>query len=277
MTENELRQKACACARSWLGRREADGSFRPIIDTYNSIRPLPGGYRMTYSDPWCAAFVSAVGWAVGLSEIIYPECSCDRMITLYQQHGRWCEDDAYHARPGDVVFYDWQDIGQGDNHGESDHVGLVVEDNGYYLTVIEGNHSDAVGKRTLAIDSQYIRGFGLPDYAAMAAADDGSEPPAVDSLPAPPADPDPEPETCAVTLPVLREGDESDAVRCAQRLLLARGYPCGGSWSWIYQRELPDGEFGPKTASSVRQFQTDKKLPETGKIDSATWAALITT
>ncbi len=43
MTENELRQKVCACARSWLGRREADGSFRPIIDAYNSIRPLLGG------------------------------------------------------------------------------------------------------------------------------------------------------------------------------------------------------------------------------------------
>lgn len=276
MTEDELRQKICACARSWLGRREADGSFRPIIDTYNSISPLPGGYRMSYSDPWCAAFVSACGWACGLSEIIYPECSCDRMILLYQQHGRWCEDDAYLARPGDVIFYDWQDSGAGDNRGSSDHVGLVVEDNGHYMTIIEGNHSDAVSKRTLAYNSQFIRGFGLPDYDALGDQEtDAGQLPA-DPQPAPAPAPDPA-ETCAAELPVLREGDESETVRNAQRLLLARGYSCGGSWSWIYQRELPDGEFGPKTAASVREFQTDNKLPETGTIDGATWAALITT
>lgn len=259
MTENELRQKVCACARSWLGRREADGSFRPIIDTYNAIRPLPGPYRMTYSDPWCAAFVSAVGWATGLSEIIYPECSCPRMISLYQQHGRWCEDDAYHAQPGDVIFYDWQDSGQGDNHGEADHVGLVVEDNGYYMTVIEGNHSDAVGKRTLAIDSQYIRGFGLPDYAAMAAADDGSEPPAEGPQPEPPAD---EKKPFA-----LAYGSEGWAVQSCQGMLIAHGYSCGPDGA--------DGELGYNTMNAVRRFQRDWALPDSGKIDAVTLSALI--
>ena len=32
MTENELRQKICGAARAWLGRHEADGSHREIID-----------------------------------------------------------------------------------------------------------------------------------------------------------------------------------------------------------------------------------------------------
>ena len=231
---------------------------------------------MKYSDPWCAAFVSAVGWACGLSVIVYPECSCDRMISLYQVHGRWCENDDYHAKPGDVIFYDWQDSGSGDNHGESDHVGLVVEDADHYMVIIEGNHSDAVGKRTLAYGSQYIRGFGLPDYAAMADQETDAGQLPENPQPSPAHAPD-SAETCTAELPVLREGDESETVRNAQRLLLARGYSCGGSWSWIYQRELPDGEFGPKTAASVREFQADNKLPVTGIIDGATWAALITT
>ena len=46
MTEHEVRVLVCAQARSWLGRKEADGSHREIIDVYNTIRPLPRGVRM---------------------------------------------------------------------------------------------------------------------------------------------------------------------------------------------------------------------------------------
>lgn len=260
MTENELRQKACACARSWLGRREADGSFRPIIDTYNQIRPHPG-YRMTYTDPWCAAFVSAVGWAVGLSGIIFPECSCDRMITLYQRHGRWCEDDSYHAKPGDVIFYDWEDNGVGDNRGESDHVGLVVEDNGHYMTIIEGNHNDAVGKRTLAYNSQFIRGFGLPDYATMA--EEGTP-----VGPDEPQEPEkPEEPTDDKKSDEIAYGDIGWSVQSCQGMLIAHGYSCGPDGA--------DGEFGYNTRNAALRFQRDWSLPDTGTIDKATLSALL--
>lgn len=267
MTEQELRQKVCACARSWLGRREIDGSFRPIIDTYNAIKPLPCGYRMTYSDPWCAAFVSAVGWACGLSSIIFPECSCDRMISLYRAAGRWCEDDSYHAQPGDIIFYDWQDSGIGNDTGDSDHVGIVVEDNDYYMTVIEGNHSDAVGKRTLAIDSQFIRGFGLPDYAAFAEGKETEPEPAPEPKPEPEPDPAPAPEMVDLSLPVLREGDVSDTVKAAQALLINWGYRCG-PWA-------NDGEFGPDTKNAVIRFQRSRGIEQSGQIDPPTWRALL--
>lgn len=232
---------------------------------------------MKPTDPWCAAFVSAVGWACGLSGIVYPECSCDRMISLYQVHGRWCENDDYHAKPGDVIFYDWQDSGSGDNRGESDHVGLVVEDADHYMVIIEGNHSDAVGKRTLAYGSQYIRGFGLPDY--VTAASEGTPAPDDDCADPPASDP-PSQESnhnqCLVKLPVLRQGDESESVRSAQRILIGRGYSCGGSWSWVYQREFPDGEFGPKTASAVREFRSEAGLDPGDEIDGDCWISLIT-
>jgi hypothetical protein len=70
MTEKEMRELVCKTAKAWLGRKESDGSHREIIDVYNRI-PLPGGYKLSYLDPWCAGFVSAVGAACGLSDIIY--------------------------------------------------------------------------------------------------------------------------------------------------------------------------------------------------------------
>lgn len=271
MTENDLRQKVADKARSWLWRKEADGSFREIIDVYNQIRPLPGDYRMTYKDPWCAAFVSAVGAACGLTSVILPECSCERMIALYRAAGRWQERDDYPAKVGDLVMYDWQDSGSGDCTGEADHVGLIVEVREGAFVVVEGNMSDAVGKRILEQNARYIRGFCCPDYGLEAVTPEAR---AGESLPEPAAEPaeqDEEP----TPLPVLKEGDESEAVRNAQRLLIARGFRCGGAWSWVYQRELPDGEFGPKTDKAVRDFQDGEGLPVTGKIDGATWAALI--
>ena len=139
MTENELRARVCAQARLWLGRREADGSHREIIDVYNQIVPLPRGYRLRYDDPWCAGFVSAVAQELGLTAWIFPECGCSPMVELYRKAGRWMEDDAYLPAPGDVLFYDWQDSGAGDNRGQPDHVGYVLEVDGSMLTIIEGN------------------------------------------------------------------------------------------------------------------------------------------
>jgi len=295
MTETELRQRVCDQARAWLGRNEMDDSHREIIDVYNRGRP-PGSYKMSYTDPWCAAFVSAVGMACGLEGVILPSVGCDDMIQKYRAVGHWIEADDYPAQPGDLIFYDWQDSGAGDNQGSSDHVGLVVEADGNLFTVIEGNYSDAVKRRYVYRDAQSIRGFAAPDYAWEAALEPAVEPgTATVSTPDTPApeldatvpDPgrhdeiitgrEPDPDTCEVLLPILREGDESEAVRSAQRLLIARGFPCGGSWSGRYRRELPDGEFGPKTRASVEAFQDQQDLPETGEIDGATWIALITT
>jgi hypothetical protein len=52
-------------AKAWLGKKESDGSFREIIDLYNSHTPLARGYKVKYTDSWCAAFVSAAGVVFG--------------------------------------------------------------------------------------------------------------------------------------------------------------------------------------------------------------------
>ena len=283
MTEYELRAWVCAVAKAWLGRKESDGSHREIIDVYNAGR-VPGSYAMTYTDPWCAAFVSAVGMKAGCGDIIIPNVACDPMIGAYEACGGWREEDDYNAQPGDLIFYDWQDDGIGDNRGSSDHVGLVVDNDGRTITVIEGNCSDMVQYRTLPVNGKNIRGFAVPDYrrkaAGLQAVTGGDVPMEPEQLrPDPDADPDPQqPEQlCTVRLPVLREDCVGEDVRNAQRLLIDRRLTCGGSWSSVYRRELPDGDFGPVTKSAVYIFQERSGIEPTGVIDSETWTALLTT
>lgn len=170
MTEKQLREKAVNTAKAWEGCKESSGTHKQIIDLYNSVKPLPRGYAVKYNDAWCATFVSAVGIKAGLSAIIPRECGCGAMIELYKAAGRWQENDAYVPSAGDVVFYDWQDTGKGDNTGYPDHVGLVCGVTGSTIKVIEGNKNDAVEYRDLQVNGRYIRGYGLPDYASMATA-----------------------------------------------------------------------------------------------------------
>lgn len=155
-------------ARGWLGCKESNGTHKKIIDVYNAHKPLARGYKVKYTDSWCATFVSACAIKVGYTDIIPLECSCNQMINGFKKIGRWCEDDAHLPSPGDVIFYDWQDKGVGDNKGSSDHVGIVEKVEGNTITVIEGNKNDAVGRRKLQVNGRYIRGYGLPKYDANA-------------------------------------------------------------------------------------------------------------
>lgn len=168
LTEAEARQKVISIAVSWYGRKEADGSHRSIIDLYNGHVPLAAGYRVKYTDSWCAAFGSAAAIAAGYTDIIPMECSCGRMIALFQKLGRWEENDAYIPSPGDYIFYDWNDKGIGDCIGWPEHVGIVVSVFGNTIRVIEGNKDDAVGYREMEVNGRYIRGYGIPDYASKA-------------------------------------------------------------------------------------------------------------
>lgn len=151
---------------SWLGKNEADGSHKDIIDKYNDILPLPRGYKVKYKDAWCAATVSAVFHSLGYDEIFPLECGCNPMIQKAKEMHIWVENDSFIPEPGDVILYDWNDSGKGDNSGEPDHVGIVLEvykSNGYFV-VGEGNYKDSVKKRTVNINGRYIRGFITPAY-----------------------------------------------------------------------------------------------------------------
>ena len=158
------RQNIINAAVSYIGCKESDGSHKKIIDLYNSHKPLTRGYTVKYTDAWCATFVSAMAIKCGLTDIIPTECGCGQMIALFQKLGAWQENDAYTPKAGDVIFYDWDDSGSGDNTGWPDHVGIVESVSGSTIKVVEGNISNAVGRRSLAVNGRYIRGYGVPKY-----------------------------------------------------------------------------------------------------------------
>lgn len=260
MTENELRREIVNQAKSWIGRKEADGTHRVIIDVYNSIYPLPRGYRLSYTDPWCAGFVSACAQVLALTKAVFPECGCGPMVSLYKNAGRWMERDDYVPKAGDVIIYDWDDTGSGDNTGTPDHVGLVAGVENNVITVIEGNISDAVGTRRIKVNARNIRGFGLPDYASMADGEDEPEP-------APEPEPEPAGATYPVELPMLQKGAHCGYVAAAQALLILRDCGVGPDGA--------DGDFGACTRGAVVTFQRRKGLEADGIIGQATWAVLL--
>ncbi len=273
MTENELRSMVVARAEAWLGCREADGSHRPIIDLYNKYR-RPGDYEMRYTDPWCAAFSSAVGMAVSVDcglpgapyELIPSSAACDPKIAQYRERGRFEENDAFVPGPGDEIFYDWEDSGSGDCRGSSDHVGIVANVGGGEILVIEGNTSDAVGYRRLPVNGRCIRGFGRPDYAAAAAqAQEGQGEILVPDAPAPVTDNNVGGKI--IGLPLVQYGMIGETVRAMQLLLIGRGFGCG-PWG-------ADGEFGDATKGALLKFQRSRALVEDAKCGPLSWAALL--
>lgn len=165
--EQVFRLEVVQTAQEYLGAQESNGSHTRIIDLYNSHEPLAMGYQVQYTDSWCSTFVSAVAIQCGLTEIIPTECGCERHIGLFQQMGRWEENDNAIPLPGDLIFYDWDNTRPGDSTGWSDHVGIVVGTKWPFMKVIEGNKDDSVSYRILPLGDLRIRGFGKPDYGSI--------------------------------------------------------------------------------------------------------------
>lgn len=158
-----------AQAKTWLGCKESNGTHKKIIDIYNDHAPLARSYKVKYTDAWCATFVSAVAIKCGATNIIPTECSCQKQIELFKALGTWRENENMKPQPGDIVYYDWQDSGSGDNKGVSDHVGIVESVSTTSFVVIEGNYANAVKRRTMSINGRYIRGFARPAYGGAPA------------------------------------------------------------------------------------------------------------
>ena len=163
MTEREIRKQVAAKAASFVGVAEGSARHHSIIDQYNAHKPLARGYAVKYSDAWCATFASFIAIALGHTDIVPIECGCEEQIKLFAAKGRWVENDAYTPAVGDYIFYDWDDNGAGDDTGSADHVGIVESVNSSTITVVEGNNSDVVKRRTIAVNGKNIRGYGVPD------------------------------------------------------------------------------------------------------------------
>lgn len=114
---------------------------------------------------WCACFVS---WCANecsyIENGIIPQFAwCPSGVAWFQERGLW-QDRSYEPRPGDIIFFDWNDPDTSGQDGSADHVGIVDHiENGYVYTV-EGNSGDSCRQRSYAIGYYEIFGYGTPAY-----------------------------------------------------------------------------------------------------------------
>ena len=265
MTETQLRRKVVNQIKSWVGYNDADGSHKKIIDIYNSHKPLARGYKLQYTDAWCAGTVSAVAIACALTDIMPTEVGVGEMIKLYQRLKRWEENDAYVPKLGDIIMYAWRDNGVGDCTVGDSHVGIVTDCDGKTITAAEGNivanGVHLVGYRTIPVNGRYIRGFGLPDYASKATE---AEP----VTPAPTPAPEKKEVKVNVELRMLKRGMSGNDVRAAMLLMKDKGY-------YPYTIPATDKLFGPKMEAGVRKMQAEHNLGVDGMIGHNSWTYLL--
>lgn len=272
--EDKLRELAVKTILSWETYTEKNGKHKWIIDVYNKQTKLPRGYKVKYTDAWCATTVSAVGVKLGISDVMFPECSCSKMIDLYKKAGRWEEKDSYVPKKGDLIMYDWDDNGVGDNTGAPEHVGMVIDVDKTNIYVMEGNYNDAMGRRTVKINGKFIRGFCLPDYAKAAKTYNFPAEKTTTTTTTTTSTTSTTTSTATkttttvvnnVTLPELKKNCSGDSVKVLQMLLLFLGFACG---------EI-DGTFGVETETAVKAYQKAVGLTGNGVCGDSTWENLI--
>ena len=156
------------------------------------------------------------------------------------------------------ILFNWDD-GTQPNDGFADHIGFVEAVNGNVITCIEGNISEAVGRRNIYVGWGYIRGYARPKYGSSSSAiiktETTASKPVVKNI------------NCTVTLSQLQNGAKNEQVKARQRLLIANGYSCG--------KHKDDGDFGNDTETAVKKYQKTNKLEVDGIVGTNTWNKLL--
>ena len=235
--------------RGWIGLNQFDGSHMQIVNIYNNHRPLARNYALNSVDSWCAATVSACFITANAVDLIGgTECGVDRFIEdCFKPKGIWIEDGSIVPESGDIICFNWDQSYQ-PNNGFADHIGIVeyVEDG--VIQTIEGNASGRVQRRTYSVGHGNIRGFARPKYGTNSATAKSKETVVTD-----------------IQTP-LKKGSYGNDVKKMQTMLIALGYDCAGYGA--------DGDFGNGTEASLKLFQRQHGLKETGVYSIADKAQL---
>ena len=125
--------------------------------------PYWSWYGFSSREEWCACFVSWCADQCGyIDEGVFPKFSgVSEGVRWFQARGLW-QDGSYEPQPGDIIFFDWDSPGAGQD-GDPDHVGIVekVEDGVVYT--IEGNSDDACRQNRYAVGYYEVFGYGTPE------------------------------------------------------------------------------------------------------------------
>ena len=270
MNKNEAIAKLVACAKSQVGYLEKRSNAQLDDKTANAgsanwnkyARDIDSKYPNFYNGKkngysWCDIFVDwcfieCFGYEKALKMLYQPTKStgagCSYSAGFYKAH------NAFYRQPqvGDQVFF-------GD-YGNEGHTGIVVAVSGNVITTVEGNTSggygvesngDGVYLKKYNISTQYIPGFGRPNWEVVSSNVGNEE------------------VSDTVSYPTIKLGSKGSDVKKAQQLLIAKGYSCGAAGA--------DGDFGAGTYNAVKKFQTDNGLEADGIVGANTWAALLKT
>ena len=145
-----------ANCEKYLGCKESNGSHKKIIDIFNSSKLKT--FSVSYSDAWCAAFISAMAVETGMDKLIPISANCDEMYKKGTIMGISIPKSSWIPKVGDIIFYDWN------VNGELDHVGAVKSIDGSGITVIEGNKNDSVAHRVINYKNGTITKILRPRY-----------------------------------------------------------------------------------------------------------------
>lgn len=143
-------------AESYLGVKQGDARHKEMIRKYNSVKPLPVGYAMKGSDDWCAAFVTVMADLTNCSKYIGRECGVHRFVQLFKKNKIW--RGLVKPKAGDLIVFDWK------KDAWMDHIGIVEKLSGNKVTVIEGNTSRQVARRSYNWNDWRVAGYARPNY-----------------------------------------------------------------------------------------------------------------
>ena len=129
-------------------------------------QPYWSWYGFNSRVEWCACFVSWCANECGYLDagVIPKTAGCISGSNWFKDRGLW-QDNSYEPRPGDIIYFDWDNKGSsGPQDGLADHVGIVEKvENGLVYTV-EGNSGDSCRENRYAIGHYAIYGYGTPAY-----------------------------------------------------------------------------------------------------------------
>lgn len=129
-------------------------------------QPYWSWYGFNSRVEWCACFVSWCANECGYLDtgVIPRTAGCISGSDWFKDRGLW-QDNSYEPRPGDIIYFDWDEKGSsGPQDGLADHVGIVERvENGLVYTV-EGNSGDSCRENRYAIGHYEIYGYGTPAY-----------------------------------------------------------------------------------------------------------------
>lgn len=262
MTKQEAIDLVLNLARSEVGYREkasnsqlddktanaGTGNWTKYARDLDKLRNFYNTAKNGYM--WCDVFydwlfVKCFGAELGRQMLCQPLNSagagCKFSAQYYKQYSRWYTGT---PEPGDQIFFSYAP-------DEYSHTGLVESVSGGVVTTIEGNTSESVGRRSYAVGSSTIAGYGRPrwELAADTSLSDISFGPSESSE------------------RILKLGCKGEDVKKLQEDLIRMGYDVGP--------DKADGDYGDNTKKAVMKFQEQHHVePVDGEVGDLTRAVL---